>query len=92
MRGLVEIRTRLIGLGDGTRDTRQPLTKAVEVAKGAPPSISAKPETRETMDPKDTRPSDSDALSRLDKRLDELETLIGSSNAFLDEVRTLFSC
>ncbi len=93
MRGLVEIRTRLIGLGDGARDAqRKPLTRAVEAAKVAPSSILTKPESQETMEMKDTRPGDADTLSRLDKRLDELESLIGSSNALLDEVRKFSIC
>ncbi|KAF8335839.1 uncharacterized protein EI90DRAFT_3152840 [Cantharellus anzutake] len=89
IRGLVEIRERLNGLGDGVRDTRrQPqnlLNKALETAKSLPLSAAIKPETAKIENRLEAPFGDVDALSRLDKRLDELESLIGSSNTTLDE-------
>lgn len=94
LRGLSEIRQRLSTLGSSTemaRTSQKLLTRVTSSANPKPAStmpngaLNNSAETGESLRSGQST-SETETISSLDRRLGELETAVGASNATLDEV------
>lgn len=89
IRGLVDVRARL----DKMRKGREGREKLVNVVLESDPESSGDEEKGERItdtEKQDNKKSDIRGISEIDRRVGELEKLVGSSSAALDEVCTKF--
>lgn len=91
MRGVVEVRGRLEKVRKG-KESRGKLVETILNREDREPSHpSERNDVRDGHD-SERKDEDSTALAGLDRRVGELEELIGSSSVALDEVRPIMGC
>jgi len=94
LRGLTEIRQRLHTLGSSTemaRTSQKLLSRVTSSASPTPASTTANGTESGDRVRNEQSTSEAETISSLDRRLGELETVVGASNATLDEVGCFMS-